>query len=121
MDPLSIATFAVGLAVKVGSAAVTTQQFMQHVRESRMEMDRVSQELGSLKFALEMLAEDAKTPGVAIPPALQNILNNCEAVVTKLECDLEKYNKERLVVRMKYVWAGKESMGDLRNNLAAHR
>jgi signal transduction histidine kinase len=91
-DPISIAALAVSLAFKVGNVTVTTQQFMQHVRDSRMEMDRVSQELGSLKFALEMLAEDARTPGVAVPPALQHILRNCEEVVTKLECDLAKYN-----------------------------
>jgi hypothetical protein len=121
MDPLTITATSISLAFKAGSLAQEIYKFVNNVRSARYHMDCVAQELGSLKMALEMMAEDAKTPNITIPMAIGNILKNVEEVLGRLEKTLEKYNQDREVVRVKYVWSGKETMIDQKNSLSAHR
>ena len=119
-DPLSIAGSAVGLAATIGRVVKDVEQFMRQVREARADMDAISRELWSVRAALEMLADDVKS-GVNVPQTLEDILKNCGEVTERLDATLKKYNSERLQVRVKYVWSGKETINGYRSTLAAHK
>jgi len=119
-DPLSLAGSAVGLAATIGRVAKDVEQFMRQVREARADMDAISRELWSVRAALEMLADDVKS-GVTVPQTLEDILKNCGEVTARLDATLQKYNSERLQVRVKYVWSGKETINGYRSTLAAHK
>jgi len=128
-DPISIAGSAVGLAATIGRVVKDVEQFMRQVREARADMDAISRELWSVRAALEMLADDVKSvgkpdstkSGVIVPQTLEDILKNCGEVTERLDATLKKYNSERLKVRVKYVWSGKETINGYRSTLAAHK
>jgi len=119
-DPLSIVGTAISLAATIGRVVKDVEQFMRQVREARADMDGISRELWSLRAALEMLADDVKS-GVTVPQTLEDILKNCAEVMARLDATLQKYNSERLRVRVKYVWSGKETISSYRSTLAAHK
>jgi uncharacterized protein (DUF3084 family) len=120
-DPLSITGTALSIAAFSFKLIKDIDQFMRQVRQARSEMDGISRELGSLRSALEMLAEDAKTPGVQFPQTLERILKNCMDELQKLDAKLQEYHSERLKIRVKYVWSGKETMNSYQTTLAAHK
>jgi uncharacterized protein YoxC len=121
VEPVSITSAAISIAATVVKTIQEVEQFMRQVREARSDMDGISRELGSLRAALEMLAEDAEKPGVQIPQTLEDILNNCKDVMDNLDTSLQKFNSERLRMRIQYVWSGKEAMTGYRTTLAAHK
>ena len=119
-DPLSIAGTAVSLVATIARVVKDVEQFVRQIREARADMDGISRELWSLKAVLEMLTDDVKS-GATVPPKLEDILKNCAEVMGRLDATLQQYNSERLRVRVKYVWSGKEMITHYRDSLAAHK
>jgi len=121
MDPLSITGTAVTLTATVIRVAHEVDQFARQVREARRELGDLARELTSLKSATEMLSEDLRSPNATAPNGLQDILVECDGVVVKLEENLQRYDKERLSTRIRYVWSGKETIQTYKSTLSAHR
>jgi hypothetical protein len=60
IDPLSITAACITLVTTVSKVSIQINGFVQEVRDTRRDLDAVSQELISLKTVLEILSEDAK-------------------------------------------------------------
>jgi cell division protein FtsB len=121
MDPLSIASTAVTLTIAIGRVAHEVDQFTRQVREARRELSDISRELGSLKAAIELLSDDLKTPGVVLPGSLGDILQECQESIIRLDETIQKYAREKLTTRIRYVWSGKETIMMHKGTLSAHR
>jgi hypothetical protein len=126
MDPISIATGALGIAGTIGKLSITISTFVRQVRDARGDMDAVLRELVSLKTILEMLADDAvENQSNNIPTTLteqiSGILNGCDGVVVQITETISRYNGNGIFAKGQWAISGRSDMDKLRSNLEAHK
>jgi hypothetical protein len=122
MDPLSLATASFGLAGSITTLIFQISQFVAKVKDAQKDLDAVTKELESLKFALEFLEEDTATPdggGEAIPVA--SIIGNLEDVVKQISVCLSREGEMRLTRKIRWAFSGRDEMDKLRRNLENYK
>jgi hypothetical protein len=120
VNPLAIAGAAAWIATTILHVVRDVDQFTRQVRETREDMEGINQELGSLKFSLDLLSNAAVSPNAVVPPTVGGIMTTCRTVLGKLGESIQKYDSDRLNARFGYVWSGREVIDGYRNSLKAH-
>ncbi|KAM0389436.1 hypothetical protein ACHAQC_008746 [Fusarium culmorum] len=104
------------------TVAVTT--FTRDCREARSDLTSINGELSQLQLVLELLRDDtAVSDDQILPESLQeqilSIINNCSAVVSKINLVLNNHSGK--VGVLKWATFGKSEVAGLRMSLEAHR
>lgn len=124
MDPLSITTACIGLIGTVTKTTVAVTTFTRDCREARSDLASINGELSQLQLVLELLRDDtAVSDDQILPESLQeqilSIIDNCSAVVTKINLVLDNHSGK--VGVLKWATIGKSEVVGLRMSLEAHR
>ncbi|KAL3593306.1 hypothetical protein FPOAC2_07602 [Fusarium poae] len=124
MDPLSITTACIGLIGTVAKTTLAVTNFTRECREARSDLTSINGELSQLQLLLELLRDDtAVSDDHILPESLQgqilSIIDNCSAVVSKINDVLDKHSGKAGV--LKWVAFGKNEVVGLRMSLEAHR
>ncbi|KAJ4116127.1 hypothetical protein NW768_011099 [Fusarium equiseti] len=124
MDPLSITTACIGLLGTVTKTTLAVTNFTRECREARSDLTSINGELSQLQLVLELLRDDtAVSDETNLPESLQeqilSIIDNCSAVVSKINIVLDKHSGKAGV--LKWATFGKNEVVGLRMSLEAHR
>ncbi|CEI68089.1 unnamed protein product [Fusarium venenatum] len=124
MDPLSITTACVGLIGTVAKTTLAVTIFTRECREARSDLTSINGELSQLQLVLELLRDDtAVSDDQILSESLQeqilSIIDNCSAVVSKINLVLDKHSGK--VGVLKWAAFGKNEVVGLRMSLEAHR
>jgi Fungal N-terminal domain of STAND proteins len=125
MDPFSIATASVSLAIAIGQVISSIGQFVKQVKEAKNDLDLVVKELQSLSNVLQLMsADDASTTLRDFPPHLRNrfteIIGDCQGAVEAVDKTLKKHQTGKLQA-VRWAQSGSAEVNSLRANLEIHK
>jgi hypothetical protein len=120
VEGLTIAVTCISLANNISTLMLTTSEFAAKVCDANEDMNRLLEELVSVKMALEKLKADGRS-GNSLPRTIEqpvhNVMAACDEVVSQLQRCLKKYKNSKL----RYAISGQNKVLKLRSNLDVHK
>jgi hypothetical protein len=120
VEGLTIAVTCISLANNISTLMLTTSEFAAKVCDANEDMNRLLEELVSVKMALEKLKADGRS-GNSLPRTIEqpvhNVMAACDEVVSQLQRCLKKYKNSKL----RYAISGQNKVLKLRSNLEVHK
>jgi len=127
MDPVSIVAAAFSLAGGIAKATTAITQFTRSVQSAAKDLDSISKELQALNGVLDPLARSLsrRRNGSALPDSLihqiGDTLDGCDAVVTLIIENVQKYQRDTAWTKAKWVMFGQDDVLKLRESLEAYK
>lgn len=124
MDPLTITAAAGSLVATIFTLVKSVGSFVATARNSRTELDAVSQELISLQVCLEVLESDRRHGtlfGNELEVSIHKVLVNIELCCGQIESMLAKLKASRFGRPVKWATLQKDQMNQLRSSLETYK
>jgi len=125
MEPFSIATATVSLAIAIGQVTSSISQFVKQIKEATNDFDLVLQELGSLSNILDLMsANNATTTLRDFPPhlrrQLEEVIQDCGRAIEDIHKVLKKY-QSGMLASLRWAQNGSAEVNSIRIRLEVYK
>jgi hypothetical protein len=126
-DPLSIVTAAVSLAGGTVKASMAITEFVRNAQSATEDLGSISKELQALRDVLDSLgsslsrARNGETLSESVIYHIEDALDGCDVVVKKITENIDRYQRDKVWTKAKWVMFGQEDVRKQRESLEAYK
>ena len=126
-DPLSIVTGAFSLAGGTLNASMAITKFISNCQSAAEDLGSISKELQALRGILDSLGsslsrvQNRAALSERLIHQISDALDGCDALVKKITKSLEKYQRDKVWTKAKWVMFGQDDTVKLRESLEAYK
>jgi hypothetical protein len=125
MDPFSITTAAVSLAIAIGQVTSSISQFVKEIKEANNDLDLVSQELSSLINILNIISGNDATTFLQDFPTnlrcqLEEVIQGCGRAIKDINKLLKKH-QSGMLAPLRWAQSGSAEANSIRTRLEVYK